>query len=327
MKQATIWIGGALLGLALAQAVPATAQVYNPYDPSNPYSANGPYRRQQPYTIEVPPPPLLPNSSGLLERDFEQMRRTSPNPNAFMGGRWNPGHVTVYPSTSYFTPGFGYGYGGYYPYGGYYGGVLLPSPYGAGSLYGSGYSPYGYTGLGGGYGGVNNYNYNVALPAISITPAPTTPSDTATPTKPKTGDDYYLRGTRSAESLSDALDDIRKAWLNGDLGRLQARVPTDGKVRIFASGEYRYTLDGGEFTSMLKDAMKRIDTVSFDLDRPTSTDRNRARVTGRHTYVNSSGTRETVPVSYVLELVNGRWVITEAGSGTAATVAPAPRGD
>jgi hypothetical protein len=232
-----------------------------------------------------------------------------------MGGRWNPGRVQVYPSNSYFTPGFGYGYGGgYYPGGGYYGGAFLPSPYG----YGGGYYGGGYGGYTAPYGnGITNYNYNLPTAPTATSPAPQPATDTSAAAPSRPGDDYYLRGSRAAENLSDALDDIRKGWLNGDYGRLQARVPADGKVRIFSGGEYRYSLDGREFTNLLKDAMKRMDTVSFDLDRPTYTDRSHARVTGRHTFVGPDKARETVSVSYQLELSGGRWVITEAGSSTA----------
>lgn len=300
---------GVLAGLALFGSGPARAQFGNP----NP----GP-----PVTVPLPPPALGPSSLGLLEQDFQQMRRTSPNPDSFMGGRWNPRFQTIVPNS-----GFGggtwwvpYGGWGYYPYGGYYGGGIYLGggyPYG---VYGGGYGGYG-----GGYGGYNNYNYNVNPPAVVLPPAasgaaPATPAPTA-PTSPPARDDYYLR-RGAEESLSDALDDIRKAWLNGDAARLQARVAPDTGVRVSSNGQYRYTMTGAEFSTMLRSAMKRIDTVAFELDRPKSTERGRVTVTGKHTYLDRDKRRQTVSISYTLEQINGRWLITGAGSTTPA-VAPA----
>ncbi|HEU4754918.1 MAG TPA: hypothetical protein VFU47_17555, partial [Armatimonadota bacterium] len=70
--------------------------------------------RRQPIVIRTPPAPLGPNSLGLLEQDFQLMRRTSPNPNNFMGGRWNPGRQVIQPNNFTFFPG---GFvGGFYPY-------------------------------------------------------------------------------------------------------------------------------------------------------------------------------------------------------------------
>jgi hypothetical protein len=55
----------------------------------------------KPIVIELAPEPLMPNSLGLLERDFQRMRATSPNPDKFMGGRWNPRYQTIQPPIQY----------------------------------------------------------------------------------------------------------------------------------------------------------------------------------------------------------------------------------
>jgi hypothetical protein len=129
--------------------------------------------------------------------------------------------------------------------------------------------------------------------------------------------DFYLGGSKQLETISDALDDIRKAWLNGDVARLTARFQPDGKVRVYPKGEYRYTVEVKEFTSMLKDAMTKIDTISFEFDRPKAEEAGHVLVTGVHTFVDADKEKRTTYVSYGLERVGGKWLITQAGSSVA----------
>jgi hypothetical protein len=274
------------------------------------------------YTRVIPPEPIR-GSTGLLERDFMYMRATSPSPNNFLYGRWNPRYETYTSPLPY--PGGHYG-GGYYG-GGYYGGYY-PGYYG--NVYGGGYfygTPYGSTVQreviilrDGGY----------SQPQAPAQPQPQPPAtQPAAPRQP--GDDFYLRGSeRPAEgdSVSAALDDLRKAWLNGDFERFQSRLSTTAKIRIFPKGQFRYAVDGKEFAAMIQDAMTRIDTLALEFDRPRSDDKGRALVTGKHTFVDSDKSKQTTYISYVLEKVAGRWKIVEAGSSTTPitghTEGPAP---
>jgi hypothetical protein len=257
------------------------------------------------------PPLFSPFSSGTLERNFAIMRATSPHPGSFMGGQLNPVRSNFrggFFGGGFFDGGFyGGGYSGYgygypsYGYGcdGYYGpfpnASLYPSAY---SLYGRGFPPY-----------VPQERVVIIQREIVV------------PREEKRGDsDYYLtpRESRASESLADAVEDLRKAWLNGDFERMKTRIRNDGKVRIYLRGKYKYSISAGDFVQMTRDAMSRIDTTSFELNAPQHLEDGRAFVSGKHTYRDPDGEKQEVYVSYVLERDGGRWKIIEAGSGSAA---------
>jgi hypothetical protein len=131
-------------------------------------------------------------------------------------------------------------------------------------------------------------------------------------------DDFYL--TRSkAEKLADAMADIRRAWLNEDFSRLRDRFPASSPVRIFPKGKYGYTMSGADFAQMTRDALASLHTTAFDFDPVDKPGADRAFVTGRHTFTavdpqSGQNVSRTVYISYTLELHDGFWRITEAGS-------------
>jgi hypothetical protein len=247
------------------------------------------------------PPLFSPFSSGSLERNFAIMRATSPNPNLYMGGQLNPQRSRFRGGS--FRGGFfdGGGYGGAIYGGGIYGGGFYSMGYGF-PYYGDGY--YG--------GGIPPYVPQERVIIIQ--------REIVIPREEKQGDsDYYLtpRESRASESLADAVEDIRKAWLNGDFERLKARIRDDGKVRVYLRGKYKYSISAGDFGQMTRDAMSRIDTSSFELNAPQHLEDGRAFVSGKHVYRDPDGEKREVFVSYVLERDGGRWKIVEAGSGSA----------
>lgn len=328
------WSAGLAVGaltLALAPAAMAQSSSRRPVSPAVPGyqphhgGGGGTYIRQ------MPPPPLGPNSLGLIEQGFQAMRNSSPRPNEFLYGRWNPRYEVVtqphhggvpipggyyYPSPYppvYGYPGYPYGYAPYgYGYGyGYQGPVIQREVI----IYGQGQPGYGNPGYGNpSYGPMPNQQPGAGAP----------PQRPQTPTRP-TGEDFYLRGgAGQAETLSGALDEIRKAWLNGDFERFQSRVRLDGKLKIFVGGEQKYSMEGREFAAMIKDAMAKIDTLAFEFERPKSEEGGRATVAGKHTFLDQGKQKQTTSISYTLERVGGSWKIVEAGSAPAETPLPAP---
>jgi len=256
--------------------------------------------------VVVPAPRIYTSpTTPLIEEGFRRLRSGSRNPDNYLGGRYNPEYITIYPPR-YNNNGGGWGGGWYgYPGYGYYGGY----PYGYGyPAYGNGY-PYGY-----GYGLPGQPLPQVPLQRDVIVQREA-PRDVQPEQRPRdNGDGFYLGGRAANESISDALDDIRKAWLNGDVNRLKARLKSDGKVRVYLKGEYKYSMDNREFAALVKDAMTRFDTIAFELDRPQSEEAGRAFVTGKHTYTDADKTKQEVYVSYGLQRVDGKWLIVEAGS-------------
>jgi hypothetical protein len=255
-----------------------------------------------PLPNQTNPPLFSPFSSGTLERNFAIMRATSPNPGAFMGGQLNPQRSRFHGGS--FRGGFSDGgfFGGGFYGGGVYGGGVYSMGYGF-PYYGDGY-----------YGG--GFPPYVPQERVIIIQR-----EIVVPREEKQGDsDYYLtpRESRASESLADAVEDIRKAWLNGDFERLKARIRDDGNVRIYLRGKYKYSISAGDFGQMTRDAMSRIDTSSFELNAPQRLEDGRAFVSGKHVYRDPDGEKREVFVSYVLERDGGRWKIVEAGSGSAA---------
>lgn len=135
-----------------------------------------------------------------------------------------------------------------------------------------------------------------------------------------TGEDFYLNRPGGSESVKRAVDDIRRAWLNGDFNRLKDRVVVDASIRIYPKGKFAYALSGGEFRTLTKDAMASIETIAFDVEAPRPPENDSVFVTGKHSFKvtnSATGMKEDhqVFVSYRLTLKDGAWRIVAAGSG------------
>lgn len=276
-------------------------------------------------------------SSGLIEENFRIMRRTSPFPNQFAAGIYNPrfrfrssvpafGGAYFPPYDGFFYGGYGVGYGpGIYP--GY-----VPSVY---SYYGDFYPQF----------LPRERVYIIEREVVrdrdnrDAAPREREESDGASgsarkearaaPQPPSGEGEYYLspapRPRRSGvevgapgtgETLDDAAAQIRQAWMNGDYLRFKALLRETGKVRIYLKGRYRYSVDAADFGQMTHDAMARIDTVSFTLDTVRHGSDDRAFVSGKHVYYDPERNKHEVYVSYGLVKQEGRWRIIEGGSGT-----------
>lgn len=247
--------------------------------------------------------PFWATPQALLNRDIAFRNGQSYAPYSGYAGSPYSGYRNIYP---------GYSSGGYYsyPYGGY---SSFPYDY---------YSP-GY----GSYGSYGSYPYGQSYqPPIVIINEPIvsppnmgsggTDTGTSRERQRPSGEDFYLKGRSEGENLAAALDDIRKAWLNGDFDRIKARFAAEGKIRIYSGGQYRYSVDVKEFTQLLKDAMTRLDTTAFEFDRPVSEQAGRAFVTGKHSFLDADKKQQQTYISYLLERIDGKWKITQAGSSS-----------
>lgn len=157
---------------------------------------------------------------------------------------------------------------------------------------------------------------------------------------------YYLYN-RPHSSLSSALRDVCRAWERGDIDLMMRHVNSDSAIDVYLKGDYAYSLSARDYREMTSDAMRAIDTISFDfyrvrkrccqkdtiyfggyqVDIPNETV---AVAYGTHVYYDSwrywddrryvplyslSGPRQqhTVYVSYTFEQRGSDWYITEVG--------------
>jgi hypothetical protein len=312
----------------MAAAVPASAQTFrftgrfrNFNQP--PPAPGGPGNVLEPFLPSgvTQQFPLAPFQQPDILRNYLQMRATSPRPNEFMGGQFNPQYISnrdnfadvTYRRSSFGAPvipevvvfGSPTYYGGYNAYPGY------GAPYPA-------YAPQQPLII---QREIHYVHPDTRLAPNGVRPEPRVEPDSAPPegrAAPRTepaADDYYLSRPRS-ETLDDAVQDIRRAWLNADFSRVKSRIRDDARVRIYLKGKYQYAVAGADFAQMTRDAMTRIDTTAFDLDRVANVGADRAFASGKHTYVDPDKTKREVHVSYGLVREDGRWKIAEAGSST-----------
>lgn len=123
-------------------------------------------------------------------------------------------------------------------------------------------------------------------------------------------DDYYRREA----GLEPAIDDLRAAFRYGNIELLVNLTDPNVRIAIFRRGKYEYSLNTNDYLDMTRDAMRAIDTIQFDLYRIRQRAEGVYVVSGKHVYRNPEGERRTVYVSFVLERLSGRWVITQVGT-------------
>lgn len=308
----------AMIGLAVIGGAVTPAQAQGARQSTRPTSRPSNQPRVIPpgssVLVPLPPQTVWNPAEELLQRDFMWMRSTAKDPDKFLYGRYNPRYQVVTPQPIGGPIIQPYPYPGYY-----YGPQVFPNPY----LFGN-YNRFGY-GFGNGYQQqreviiIRDGSGNQAqqqFPQQQQLQQPARPEPQSAPRTEALKEDFYLGANGRVEALPDALDDVRKAWLNGDFERLRARFKADGAVRIFPTGKFKYSVATGDFLGAIKDAMTRIDTVAFELERPKSEEAGRAFVAGKHTFLDSEKKKQETYVSYTLQRIEGKWLIVEAGSSS-----------
>lgn len=125
--------------------------------------------------------------------------------------------------------------------------------------------------------------------------------------------DNYYASDPSRRALDIALGDIEQSWEQKDIDRFMMYVRPKSSIAIFMKGDYGYSLDWLDYSDMTRDAMKSIDTKSFQFEKLTRRQRT-GEITayGRHKFYDWDGSLDTVYVRYTFERVSGEWYITEA---------------
>lgn len=126
-------------------------------------------------------------------------------------------------------------------------------------------------------------------------------------------DAYYLN-KRVEQDVETAMEDIRNAWILGDIDLLLRHVRSEQDLGVYLKGKYIYSLPSADYRDLTKDAMKASETLGFKwvgVDRKSDDE---AIVKAEHTFKDRDGDKHTVFVSYTLLNENGAWWIAEVGS-------------
>ena len=133
-------------------------------------------------------------------------------------------------------------------------------------------------------------------------------------------DGYYLQADAGAAlanqvpGLQNAIDNIRKAFMESDIQPLVDLTDPNVKIAVFQRGKYEYSLGANDYLDLTRDALTHMDTISFTLDRVKKNGVGVYTVSGKQIYVDSNNQQYKVYVSYVLQRIDGRWIITQVGS-------------
>jgi hypothetical protein len=113
--------------------------------------------------------------------------------------------------------------------------------------------------------------------------------------------------------LADAISDIDRAWNDRD-GRLLSRhIDRDRPLAVYMRGKYFYSLDGGDYLNITKDAFAADTTIGFTLNGVQRKSEGIYTLSGSNTYADSQGKSHTVMVSYVLEKLDDDYYLTQVG--------------
>jgi hypothetical protein len=117
------------------------------------------------------------------------------------------------------------------------------------------------------------------------------------------------------EGITEALDDLHRAWMEGDAASIHHRLAADRQIRIFSAGRHLLSLDREQYMRLVDDRMTRFRTVDLVFDRPRSQADGSVVVTGAHVLRDLHGARQDLSIAYELQRLGGIWRITGADLG------------
>jgi len=163
------------------------------------------------------------------------------------------------------------------------------------------------------YGGFPGYIYS-PNPGVTVVSDPYYPnyatgySPFSTPTYQVTynQNNYYTATPQAAEAIQDggnqaeraiksayaedtyqaAFADIEQAWISGNLGLIRKHLrDADTKISVLINRKYAYSISSDDFSQITRDAMQKLDTVSFKFTRLRKAKNGDITAYGIHTYV------------------------------------------
>lgn len=121
-------------------------------------------------------------------------------------------------------------------------------------------------------------------------------------------DRYNDRYSSRQSELDYAIEDIVRAFEEGDRRSIDRLIPRNGGVTVSVDGRITYGLNVDDFYDMLMDATESARTSAYEIES-VQTNRDEAEVVARHDYRDTWGQRSTVYHRYRLQEERGRMVI------------------
>lgn len=114
-------------------------------------------------------------------------------------------------------------------------------------------------------------------------------------------------------SLDYVIDDLIRAFENGDRQSLGRLIPRYGRINIAIDGQYAYSVDSNDFYDMMLDLTESTRTDRYQI-LDVRTYGREAQILAEHDYTDASGRRETMYHTYRLEQDRGGYTIRDFGS-------------
>ncbi|MCX6379648.1 MAG: hypothetical protein NT023_09255 [Armatimonadetes bacterium] len=114
--------------------------------------------------------------------------------------------------------------------------------------------------------------------------------------------------------VAEMASKIQKAWVDKDVQSLSEAVDKQKRIAVYLRGKYQYSLPPQDYLDLTRDALQSTQTQRFEMDTPQRKEKGVYILTGKHTYKGGDGESHVVYVSYVVELVNQKYVITQVGT-------------
>ena len=233
--------------------------------------------------------------------------RTVPTYTVTSLGRVYTNGVTIrIGSVPYYTtlrPYFASGYS-FYPY-------YVPS-YGGGA---AAVSPYGYF-----YGSaapfINPDSVVADAPAAEYVDVPTYDGNLCSGYQDSDSENWLTHDdlADTEPGLLLAIEELTEAITQSKIDMLVSLIDPNVQVAVYLKGKYRYSLAGGDYVDLSRDAISNTKTIGFDITSLRKRADGVFCASGTQTYKSKAGKVRVVYVSYVFEQSGNKWILTQVGS-------------
>lgn len=94
-----------------------------------------------------------------------------------------------------------------------------------------------------------------------------------------------IRNSYPADSYQAAFADIARGWSDGDIKLIRRHTrDSDTRLSVFLNKKYSYSIASGDFLQITRDALDRLNTVSFDFTRLRKAKTGDVTAFGKHVY-------------------------------------------